>query len=65
MLLAILSICIEEELTDTDADSLAGADEMPAEPAPLPKVLQWRWQEIKNKNIAVGQIQKVFRILSH
>jgi hypothetical protein len=63
MLLAVQSVCIEEEVTDTDADSLAGADEMPAEPAPLHKELQRQWQEIKNKNIAVGQMQKVFRIL--
>jgi serine/threonine-protein phosphatase 2B catalytic subunit len=63
MLLAVLSVCSEEELTDVDADSLEEADEMPAEPAPSPEEIQRRRQEIKNKIIAVGKMQKVFTML--
>ena len=57
MLLAILSICSQEELVDSDADS----DEAEAEGTP--EDLSARRQLIKNKILAVGRMQKVFQLL--
>jgi serine/threonine-protein phosphatase 2B catalytic subunit len=60
MLLAILSVCSEEELTDADADSIA---EMPAELLLTAEEIQhWR-QEIKNKILSVGKVQRMFQLL--
>ncbi|KAL0581296.1 hypothetical protein V5O48_000779 [Marasmius crinis-equi] len=65
MLLAILSICSEEELTedggssdddDDDTRTLAGAAMSPTE-------YQARKQQIKNKIMAVGRMQRVFQLL--
>ena len=57
MLLAILSICSQEELVDSDAES----DE--AEAAGTTEDLAARRQLIKNKILAVGRMQKVFQLL--
>jgi len=57
MLLAILSICSQEELNDSDADS----DD--AEPESTPEDLAARRQLIKSKILAVGRMQKVFQLL--
>ncbi|KAG7095065.1 hypothetical protein E1B28_005855 [Marasmius oreades] len=63
MLLAILSICSEEELTEDgessdedDTRTLAGAAMSPTE-------YQARKQQIKNKIMAVGRMQRVFQLL--
>lgn len=64
MLLAILSICSQEELVDSDSDSeddeetkvLADATAASAEAAV-------RRQQIKNKIMAVGRMQRVFQLL--
>ncbi|KAK1231000.1 hypothetical protein PQX77_005887 [Marasmius sp. AFHP31] len=63
MLLAILSICSEEELTedgdsssDDETRTLAGAAMSPTE-------YQARKQQIKNKIMAVGRMQRVFQLL--
>ncbi|PFH49596.1 hypothetical protein AMATHDRAFT_62805 [Amanita thiersii Skay4041] len=56
MLLAILSICSEEELQETDSDEgrmTAGPTEAELK----------RRQQIKNKIMAVGRMQRVFQLL--
>jgi len=55
MLLAILSICSQEELDGNDSDS-GGEAEQPTDIAA-------RRQMIKNKILAVGKMQKVFQLL--
>ncbi|KIM43487.1 hypothetical protein M413DRAFT_381895 [Hebeloma cylindrosporum] len=57
MLLAILSICSQEELVESDGES----DE--AEAAGTTEDLAARRQLIKNKILAVGRMQKVFQLL--
>ncbi|KAJ3776026.1 Metallo-dependent phosphatase-like protein [Lentinula raphanica] len=62
MLLAILSICSEEELTEEDSSedeeskALADASMSPAD-------YQQRRQQIKNKIMAVGRMQRVYQLL--
>ncbi|PPQ93132.1 hypothetical protein CVT25_003664 [Psilocybe cyanescens] len=56
MLLAILSICSNDELNESDSDSEEGAQAGPAD-------LAARRQLIKNKILAVGRMQKVFQLL--
>jgi serine/threonine-protein phosphatase 2B catalytic subunit len=60
MLLAVLSVCSEEELTEADSDS---GDEKPGEPELSPEEKQRRRQEIRKKIMAVGKMQKVFQML--
>ncbi|KAH9476265.1 Serine/threonine-protein phosphatase 2B catalytic subunit A1 [Psilocybe cubensis] len=55
MLLAILSICSNDELAESDSDG----EEAQAAPADLAA----RRQLIKNKILAVGRMQKVFQLL--
>ena len=63
MLLAILSICSEEELTE-DGDSSSDDDTRTlAEAAMSPTEYQARKQQIKNKIMAVGRMQRVFQLL--
>lgn len=61
MLLAILSICSEEELIESDSDdeeeTRALAD------AATGAEYQQRKQQIKNKIMAVGRMQRVFQLL--
>ena len=55
MLLAILSICSQEELDEPDSDEdKQNADDIAA-----------RRQAIKNKILAVGRMQKVFQLLRY
>jgi serine/threonine-protein phosphatase 2B catalytic subunit len=58
MLLAILSICSQEEL-----DSESDGEEDEAEESRREEAVAARRQEIKNKIRAVGKMQKVFQIL--
>ena len=58
MLLAILSICSQEEL-DSDSD----VEDDIAEEAASAEAIAARRQVIKNKIMAVGRMQKVFQIL--
>ena len=58
MLLAILSICSQEEL-DSESDGEGGE----AEEANREEDIAARRQAIKNKIRAVGRMQKVFQIL--
>lgn len=60
MLLAVLSVCSEEELTEVDSDS---GDEKPGEPDLSPEEKLRRRQEIRKKIMAVGKMQKVFQML--
>ena len=59
MLLAVLRVCSEEELVDTDTDS----DGLPTPADSAADENQRRRQEIKSKIIAVGKMQKVFQML--
>jgi serine/threonine-protein phosphatase 2B catalytic subunit len=59
MLLAILSICSQEEL-DSESDGEEVAQE---EEALRTEAVAARRQAIKNKIMAVGRMQKVFQIL--
>ncbi|KAF9261140.1 Metallo-dependent phosphatase [Marasmius fiardii PR-910] len=64
MLLAILSICSEEELTEDGESSSEGEDTRTlAEAAMSPTEYQARKQQIKNKIMAVGRMQRVFQLL--
>ncbi|KAG5638516.1 3',5'-cyclic-nucleotide phosphodiesterase (PDEase) (3':5'-CNP) [Sphagnurus paluster] len=60
MLLAVLSVCSEEELTEVDSDeeTVASVDQ-----AMSPADVQRRRQEIKNKIMAIGKMQRVFQRL--
>jgi serine/threonine-protein phosphatase 2B catalytic subunit len=61
MLLAILSICSQEELdSESDGD---GEEEAQEEEAIRTEAVAARRQAIKNKIMAVGRMQKVFQIL--
>ncbi len=57
MLLAVLSVCSSEELTESDSDS----DEVIADSGGVD--VEQRRQQIKNKILAVGRMQRVFQIL--
>lgn len=57
MLLAILSICSEEELNESDESE----EEEVARPSE--EEIQQRRQVIKNKILAVGRMQRVFQLL--
>ncbi|KNZ76531.1 Serine/threonine-protein phosphatase 2B catalytic subunit [Termitomyces sp. J132] len=62
MLLAVLSVCSQEELSEVDSES---GDEAIGgiEPGMTPAEIQKRRQEIKNKIMAIGKMQKVFQML--
>lgn len=59
MLLAVLSVCSQEELDDSDSDS----DSATREPGRSPADVQARRQQIRNKIMAVGRMQRVFQLL--
>ena len=62
MLLAILRICSEEELeaiTEEDDDTGTVPD------IPMSPDLAKRRQQIKNKILAVGKMQRIFQLLRH
>ncbi|KAG6889554.1 hypothetical protein C0995_016681 [Termitomyces sp. Mi166 len=61
MLLAVLSVCSQEELSEVDGDS--GDEAAGIEPGMTPAEIQRRRQEIKNKIMAIGKMQKVFQML--
>ncbi|RDB30000.1 Serine/threonine-protein phosphatase 2B catalytic subunit [Hypsizygus marmoreus] len=62
MLLAVLSVCSEEELTEADSDS---GDETGTlvDTGASQADIQRRRQEIKSKIMAIGKMQKVFQML--
>jgi len=67
MLLAILSICSAEELEESSEESTDVSDE---EGGKLRDVLMSpeisaRRQQIKNKILAVGRLQRVFNVLRY
>lgn len=59
MLLAVLSICSEEELLETDTNRDMGGRVRADMPAPTPEEIQ----VIRNKILAVGKMQRLFRML--
>lgn len=62
MLLAVLAVCSEEELEDSssDEDDPRGAG---TDLALSPNEIAARRQQIKNKILAVGKMQRVFQLL--
>ncbi|KAF5381810.1 hypothetical protein D9615_005581 [Tricholomella constricta] len=60
MLLAVLSVCSQEELTEIDSDEETAAS---MEPGVSPDEVARRRQEIKNKIMAIGKMQRVFQML--
>lgn len=75
MLLAVLSVCTQEELDGTDSisdeDRMHGDEEDDydtrtiGELALTPSEIQERRQTIKNKILAVGKMQRVFQLLRY
>lgn len=69
MLLAILSICSEEELEDSSSEESTDVDSDGAETRTItdlgltPAEIAQRRQQIKNKILAVGRMQRVFTLL--
>lgn len=64
MLLAILDICTQEELEDDDSSS-QGETSNVADIALTPNEISQRRQQIKNKVLAVGRMQRVFQLLRY
>ena len=64
MLLAVLSVCSQEELEE-DSISSVSDDETRAKADPDRPTLYERRQQIKNKILAVGKMQRVFQILRY
>ncbi|KAG6811974.1 hypothetical protein H0H92_005008 [Tricholoma furcatifolium] len=62
MLLAVLSVCSQEELSEVDPDS---GDEVThgVEPGMTAAEIQKRRNEIKKKIVAIGKMQRVFQML--
>ncbi|THH18145.1 hypothetical protein EW146_g2790 [Bondarzewia mesenterica] len=64
MLLAILSICSQEELeVSSDEETDDGRTVPDAEAAITPSELSARRQQIKNKILVVGKMQRIFQLL--
>ena len=62
MLLAILSTCSDDEIAESESDEDAAARGINGPPQ-SPIDLAQRRQQIKNKIMAVGKMQRVFQIL--
>jgi serine/threonine-protein phosphatase 2B catalytic subunit len=67
MLLAILSICSAEELEESSEESteVSGEEGGKVEKAVIPQDVAARRQQIKNKILAVGKLQRVFTVLRY
>lgn len=67
MLLAILSICSAEELEESSEESTEVSDGEGGKlkEVPIPQDISARRQQIKNKILAVGRLQRVFTVLRY
>ena len=67
MLLAILSTCSAEELEESSEESTEVSDEESGKfgEAVIPQDISARRQQIKNKILAVGRLQRVFNVLRY
>ncbi|KAF8266218.1 Metallo-dependent phosphatase [Lactarius quietus] len=63
MLLAVLSVCSREELEDESSSSDDEAERAIVSEAMTPGDLSARRQQIKNKILAVGRMQRMFQLL--
>lgn len=65
--MAILSICSAEELEESSEEStdVSDGEEGKRREAPVPQDLSARKQQIKNKILAVGRMQRVFNALRY
>lgn len=64
MLLAVLAVCSQEELEEESSSSEDEAQRALIDQA-MPTDLSARRQEIKNKILAVGRIQRMFQLLRY
>lgn len=65
MLLAVLSVCSEEELEDSGSEEEVPGAGIATDLALSPSELAARRQQIKNKILAVGRMQRVFQLLRY
>jgi len=67
MLLAILSICSAEELEESSEEStdVSEGEGGTARDIPTSPEISARRQQIKNKILAVGRLQRVFTVLRY
>lgn len=63
MLLAVLSVCTQEELSDTSSDYASEYYDPQAEEDEEEEARELRKEEIRNKILAVGKMQRVFQLL--
>lgn len=63
MLLAVLAVCSEEELELESSEDEEDDARTTAGPGSIPSDLAQRRQQIKNKILAVGRMQRVFQLL--
>jgi hypothetical protein len=67
MLLAILTVCSARELEESSDESTDVSDEEGGKftKAPVPQDISARRQQIKNKILAVGRLQRAFTVLRY
>jgi hypothetical protein len=67
MLLAVLSVCSPEELEESSEESTDVSDGEGGKytKAPVPQDISARRQQIKNKILAVGRLQRAFTVLRY
>ena len=65
MLLAVLSVCSREELEDESSSSDDEAERAIVSEAMSPTDASARRQQIKNKILAVGRMQRMFQLLRY
>src|ERR1700761_6936287 len=65
MLLAVLSVCSREELEDESSSSDDEAERAIMSEAMTPGEASARRQQIKNKILAVGRMQRMFQLLRY
>ena len=64
MLLAVLSVCSAEELEESSEDTeVSDGEGGKFKKAPVPQEVSARKQQIKNKILAVGRLQRAFNAL--
>jgi len=65
MLLAVLSVCTQEELVDDPSSEDGAADRAIIDQATTADMRAMRRQQIKNKILAVGKMQLMFQNLRY
>ena len=65
MLITILNICSREELEDTSSSDGEGEARTVTDSAVVANDISARRQQIKNKILAVGKMQRVYQLLRY